>query len=79
MCYFESRVEIGSRLRSLVRSRVDIERVLIPEKRCDNDAHVIAYFRARRIYIRSVSLFARRKIVQNKSRNVIERGKKVYK
>lgn len=60
-------------------ARVDIERVLIPEKRCDNDAHVIAYFRARRIYIRSVSLFALRKIVQNKSWNVIECREKVYK
>lgn len=53
MGYFESRVKIGSRLRSLVRSCVDIERVLIPEKRCDNDAHVIAYFHARRIYVRA--------------------------
>lgn len=49
-CYFESQAEIGSRLRSLVRSwnPVDTECVLIPEKRYDNDAHIIAHLHLRR-------------------------------
>lgn len=43
--------KLDSWLRSLVRSRVDIERVLISEKRRDNDAHVIAHLHLCRIYI----------------------------
>jgi len=41
---------------------VDIERVLIPEMRRDNDAHVIAHLHLYHIYIRvcAVSLFCQR-------------------
>lgn len=46
----ESKLDRDSR--SLVRSRVDIDRMLIPEKRHDNDAHVIAHLHLCRIYTR---------------------------
>lgn len=74
-----------ARLRSLVRSRVDIERVLISEKRraimmCTS-LHIFmrVTFMSAHLCTRPVSLFARRKIVQNKSPSVIECREKLYK